>query len=120
MTSNHEHLSLSALAARIRGGVNTLILFHRHPDGDAVGSGFALKLLLEAMGCTVYCVCEDEVPERLRFLAEGLQDSIKQEIVSVSTLLTEKMLEREINSDDHKQIIDSFIENIGDENDTNS
>ena len=48
------------------------------------------------------------------------EDSLKQEIVSVSTLLTEKMLEREINSDDHKQIIDSFIENIGDENDTNS
>ena len=47
------------------------------------------------------------------------QDSIKQEIVQVSTLLTGKMLEREINADDHKQIIDSFIEGIGDENDTN-
>jgi F-type H+-transporting ATPase subunit b len=46
------------------------------------------------------------------------QDSIKQEIVQVSTLLTGKMLEREINADDHKQIIDSFIEGIGDENDT--
>ena len=27
---------------------NTLILFHTRPDGDAVGSAFALKLLLEA------------------------------------------------------------------------
>ena len=74
-----QRLTLSETAARLPAGESVLILFHRHPDGDAVGSGFALKLLLEAMGCTVYCVCEDEVPERLRFLAEGLQDSIKQE-----------------------------------------
>lgn len=76
MTSNHEHLSLSALAARIRGGVNTLILFHRHPDGDAVGSGFALKLLLEEMGCRVFCSCDDPLPERLAFLAADKQESI--------------------------------------------
>ena len=74
-----QRLTLSETAARLPAGELVLILFHRHPDGDAVGSGFALKLLLEAMGCTVYCVCEDEVPERLRFLTEGLQDSIKQE-----------------------------------------
>ena len=74
-----QRLTLSETAARLPAGESVLILFHRHPDGDAVGSGFALKLLLEAMGCTVYCVCEDEVPERLRFLTEGLQDSIKQE-----------------------------------------
>ena len=42
------------------------------------------------------------------------EESIKREIVDVSTVLTSKILEREINSDDHKQIIDSFIEEIGD------
>ena len=39
---NYRHLTLTEAASRIRGGVNTLIIFHRHPDGDAVGSGFAL------------------------------------------------------------------------------
>lgn len=43
------------------------------------------------------------------------EESIKSEIVEVSTLLTEKMLEREISIEDHKQMIDSFIEGIGDE-----
>lgn len=47
------------------------------------------------------------------------EESIKREIVDVSTILTEKLLEREINSEDHKQIIDSFIEEIGDGYDTN-
>ncbi len=44
-------------------------------------------------------------------------DGIKREIVSVSGALTEKMLEREINTDDHRALIDSFIEKIGDGND---
>ena len=42
--------------------------------------------------------------------------SIKNEIVSVSGALTEKMLEREINTDDHRALIDSFIEKIGEDN----
>lgn len=41
------------------------------------------------------------------------EDSIKKEIINVSTVLTEKMLEREISQDDHKNLIDSFIDNIG-------
>lgn len=46
-------------------------------------------------------------------------ESIKYEIIDLSTLLTSKILEREINSEDHKQIIDSFIQKIGDSYDTN-
>ncbi len=45
------------------------------------------------------------------------EDGIKKEIVEVSSLLTEKMLEREISEADHKHFIDSFIESIGDEDD---
>ncbi len=44
------------------------------------------------------------------------EEEIKQEIVEVSTALANKLLEREINADDHRDIIDSFIQNIGDEN----
>lgn len=43
------------------------------------------------------------------------EDRIKQEIVDVSALLAEKMLEREIKADDHKAMIDSFIDGIGEE-----
>lgn len=37
---------------------------------------------------------------------------IKQEIVDVSAILTEKMLGREINAQDHRAMIDSFIEGL--------
>ena len=41
------------------------------------------------------------------------EESIKHEIVNVSALLSEKMLKREINANDHRALIDSFIEEIG-------
>ena len=55
---------------------NTLVLFHRAPDGDAVGSAFALRHLLTGLGSRVWCVCGEELPERLTFLAGGLQESV--------------------------------------------
>lgn len=75
----YQNLTLTETAARLPAGLPTLILFHRHPDGDAIGAGFGLKLILEAMGGTACCVCEDEIPERLRFLTEGMQDSVLKE-----------------------------------------
>ncbi len=53
----------------------TLIVFHERPDGDAVGSAFALKLLIDALGGKAYCISGDEIPERLRFLTNGIQES---------------------------------------------
>ena len=47
------------------------------------------------------------------------EEEIKREIIEVSTALTEKMLEREISADDHKQMIDSFIDGIGEQDDRN-
>lgn len=46
-------------------------------------------------------------------------EDIKREIVDVSAALTEKILRREINTQDHRAIIDSFIDEIGDNNDGN-
>ncbi len=43
--------------------------------------------------------------------------SIKEEIVQVSTQLAQKMLEREINQADHQQMIDTFLDEIGDAHD---
>lgn len=45
------------------------------------------------------------------------RESIKDEIVDVSTQLTEKLLSREIKKEDHQKLIDSFIEEIGNDND---
>ena len=44
------------------------------------------------------------------------EQEIKREIVEVSGALSEKLLGREINKEDHKAFIDSFIDEIGDDN----
>lgn len=45
------------------------------------------------------------------------ESEMKREIVDVSTLLTEKMLGREISADDHRNLIDSFLEEVGESDD---
>ena len=41
------------------------------------------------------------------------RQEIKREIAEVSTAIAEKILEREINADDHKDIIDNALKNLG-------
>ena len=45
------------------------------------------------------------------------EDGIKKEIVEVSAAIAEKMLEREVDTADHRAMIDSFINEMGDGND---
>ena len=40
--------------------------------------------------------------------------SMREEIADLSTILAEKMLEREINADDHRAMISSFLDEVGD------
>ena len=44
------------------------------------------------------------------------ESDIKSQIVDVSFELSKKIIEREINKEDHHKLIDSFIEQIGDGN----
>ena len=69
-------LTEAQAAAALAQKKSTVILLHPRPDGDAVGSAFALRLLLEQMGMRAHCLCADDIPHRLRFLCEGIQDSM--------------------------------------------
>ena len=44
-------------------------------------------------------------------------DGIKREIVEVSGAIAEKLIGREIKEEDHRELIDSFIKDIGDSDD---
>lgn len=47
------------------------------------------------------------------------QATIRQEITDVSAALTEKLIGRELNQEDHRELIDSFLQEIGDGHDAN-
>lgn len=72
---------LDELIALLESPTDTLILFHRNPDADAVGSAFALSNVLEQLGSPTRCVCQDEVPANLQFLMNGTQESVLADAV---------------------------------------
>ena len=76
MTDYFKKLSLDELCSKLCEKKTTLIIFHCRPDADAVGSAFALRELLRLMEIPAICACADEVPERLRFLTDGVQGSV--------------------------------------------
>ena len=58
------------------------ILIHARPDGDCIGSGFAMKKLLAGIGCESCVVCADRLPARLKFISDGSEiaaDSVPDE-----------------------------------------
>lgn len=73
---SYGRLTPEQVAQALAVPMPTLILFHARPDGDAVGSAFALRALLTAMDMPAWCVCADEVPRRLQFLMHGTQESV--------------------------------------------
>ena len=74
--TNFKSLSMDELCERICKPKNTLIAYHVRSDADAIGSAFALREILLAMGIPALCVCADEVPDRLRFLTDSAQGSV--------------------------------------------
>ena len=55
--AEYAALTFEEIITRISEPKNTLILFHRNPDADAVGSAYALKKILADLGSRAWCVC---------------------------------------------------------------
>ncbi len=77
--SEHPSLTHSQVLEELLSPMGTLILIHHNPDADAIGSAMALSGLLQQLGSPAHCLCADECPSRLRFLIDGLQDSLLPE-----------------------------------------
>ncbi len=57
-----------------------LLLTHIRPDGDTLGSAFALKHALQSCGHTINVVCEDKIPRRLQFITEERESLSENQI----------------------------------------
>ncbi len=59
---------LKKIAKRLRRANNIAIFSHLNPDGDALGSAFSMKYVLEAIGkqCTIYL--EKPMPDKFDYL----------------------------------------------------
>lgn len=54
-----------------------LILCHKNPDGDTIGSGFALCRALHQLGKHAAVLCGDNVPRRMAFAAADLDETLR-------------------------------------------
>ena len=78
-SQNYRALPVNEAADIISENKSVLILFHVHPDGDAVGSAFALRAFVNSIGGRAWCVCADRLPDRFGFIFEGVQESVLAE-----------------------------------------
>lgn len=72
-------MNIAETAAQLQTIQQAMILIHQSPDGDCIGSGYALAALLRQMGCHAVVRCSDPIPERYAFLAvEETPDTVDE------------------------------------------
>lgn len=60
-------LTISQTAEQLSSAEDILILTHRNPDGDTLGSGFALHYAFCALGKRSAVLCSDEFPKKFSY-----------------------------------------------------
>lgn len=65
------YIDFKEAADFLRSCDDAAIVIHRSPDGDCIGSGYALKEILTQLGKRSKVVCSDEIPERYSFLVKN-------------------------------------------------
>lgn len=67
MSNACEQLTLKAVCKYLKKANNLLIISHASPDGDTLGSAYALKLGLEQLGKKVQVICPDAIPHKFDY-----------------------------------------------------
>ena len=70
-----KKIDVKECASLLKEYDNYLILSHRHPDGDTLGSAFALKRALDLLGKKSMVRCNDEMPSKFSYLWQGIDNS---------------------------------------------
>lgn len=86
-------IDVKACAGLLKEHDNILILTHAHPDGDTLGSGFALLRALLKLGKTARVINDDEIPAKYSYLYEDLQcKPFQEEYIVAVDVATENLL----------------------------
>lgn len=80
-----ESLNVEQMAERLLDADNILVLCHKNPDGDTVGSGAALYHALRALDKTAAVLCSDPIPPTFGYTNIHLYDGSFQPEAVVAT-----------------------------------
>ena len=69
-----NRIDVKKCASLLKEYDNYLILSHRNPDGDTLGSAFALKRTLDKMGKKSFVKCVDPMHHKYSYLWKGIDN----------------------------------------------
>lgn len=105
-------ITLESAAKTLLSKDKILILTHRSPDGDTIGSGYALAMALRKLGKSVKVDCTDPFPEKYSYFTDKLEklEFDEEFVVSVDIADTKLLGER---LSDYADKIDLCIDHHG-------
>ncbi len=92
-----NEITLEKISEIIKAKNNFYILTHIHPDGDAIGSAYALAKAIQKMGKNAKVLCSNPIPEKLKFICNYVKNQKfeSETIITVdladTTLLGDKL-----------------------------
>ncbi len=85
-------IEFSQAVSELKNADKILILTHANPDGDTLGSGFALMRALRKLGKRVRLINNDEIPAKYAYLYEDTEDDFFEEEYIVSVDVADERL----------------------------
>ena len=111
-----KDISVSFAAATLLSERDWLILTHQYPDGDTLGSAYALCRALQRTGRKARVICADPIPEKYAYLTSAAQaDEVSEAHIVAVDVADSKLLGAEFNAAYGKRIdlcIDHHHSNI--------
>lgn len=105
-------ITLEPAAKTLLSKDKILILTHRSPDGDTIGSGYALAMALRKLGKSVKVDCTDPFPEKYSYFTDKLEKlEFDEEFVVSVDIADTKLLGEKLS--DYADKIDLCIDHHG-------
>ena len=105
-------ITLESAAKTLLSKDKILILTHRSPDGDTIGSGYALAMALRKLGKSVKVDCTDPFPEKYSYFTDKLEKlEFDEEFVVSVDIADTKILGEKLS--DYADKIDLCIDHHG-------
>lgn len=109
-------ITLESAAKTLLSKDKILILTHRSPDGDTIGSGYALAMALRKLGKSVKVDCTDPFPEKYSYFTDKLEklefdEEFDEEFVVSVDIADTKLLGEKLS--DYADKIDLCIDHHG-------
>lgn len=79
--NNCRELSLAEICSFLKERDDYVVLCHASPDGDTLGSAYALKMGLARLGKRVQVICCDEIPEKYGYFIDDTDSSFAPKTV---------------------------------------